>query len=124
MPAVKSLKTLNKSAVQEQREEEIYKVNDTSSISSTTVSSSPEVLFKSLHQGTIIFRTSSSYIKFVGHIYRTSDKEIIKFLRSHPAFGSEIFEGEFPKEILDKFRRDKEFLRGFNIEEEDYLGLT
>lgn len=119
------MSTTKTKPIQELTEEEIYKVDIKNETTTKNLpkNNKKDVVFKSLHRNTIIFKTPTKYIKFTGHLYRTDDEEIIEYLRNHKAFGTEIFEGEFPPDIQEKFRKDKEFIRTFNIEDEDYLGL-
>jgi hypothetical protein len=105
--------------MEEIKTDEIYKIEETkkSSKKGTAKANSGTFTFKSYHRGTIIFITPDEYIKFVNHIYNTTDEEIAQKLRDHPAFGKEIFEGEFPPEIIEKFKKSKEFLTYINPEE-------
>ncbi|MGC8978639.1 hypothetical protein [Caldisericum sp.] len=80
-----------------------------------------EVVFKSYHRGTIVFIEPEKYIKFLNHIYKTSDEKIINFLRSHPAFGVEIFENEFPDFIIKQIEENKKYISSFNPEEEKII---
>lgn len=103
-------------------EEEIYKVEEPN-ISVPSTKKPKEILFKSIHYGTIVFLTQDKYIKFINGSYRTSDPAEIDALRKHPAFNQEIFENEYPSDVLDKRRKDKEYLRTFDIGEEEVEGL-
>lgn len=98
--------------------EVIYNVTD-----SNRQSIGPKkVTFKSLHRGTLVFVTPDKYLRFVNHLLQTDDEETIAFLRNHPAFGQEIFEGEFPEWVREKFKKDKQFLNYFNPEDETIIG--
>jgi hypothetical protein len=71
------------------------------------------IKFMSLRKETMIFNDAEkalNSIKFNQHIYRTANKGEIEFLRSLPLFNVEIFEGSFPKHVVDKFEEDKKWL--------------
>lgn len=99
-------------------EEEIYKVDNVTP--PNTVSAGQTFLFKSIHINTILFQDPDHYIKFNNRLFSTDDQEIADFIRKHPAFGQEIFENEYPEWVLDKFKREKEYIRIINPEEDLY----
>lgn len=49
-------------------------------------------------------------LKFAQHEFTTDDQEEIDFIRSHPAFGQNIWEGEYPKEVMEKFKQENDLL--------------
>ncbi len=98
-------------------EEEIYKFEN---IDERVVRKQQKVaVFKSLHRNTMVFLDPDNFIKFTNHIFRTEDEDMAEFLRHHPSFGTEIFEGEFPEHILKKFEEDKKFIAHFELSPEE-----
>lgn len=99
-----------------EQEEEIYSVE-----SVDTTKGKPtlrKITFKSLHRGSLLFLSPDHYIKFINHLYSTNDPEIIEAIRTHPMFGQEFFEGEFPDWVKEKFQKDKQYISYFNPDEE------
>jgi len=108
--------------MEEIKNEEIYKIENKKNSKKSTTKTLGKFTFKSYHRGTILFITPDDYIKFVNHLYITNDEEIAEKIRNHPAFGKEVFEGEFPPEIIERFKKAKEYITYVNPEAEPSEG--
>lgn len=63
-----------------------------------------------------LFKDEFNIIKFKSHSYITNNQEDIAFIESHPIFGKGIWKNAFPKEIVDKLKRQSEEYRNYKIE--------
>ena len=65
------------------------------------------IKFMSYHKNLNLFRDSFNIIQFKSHVFRTDNQKDILFLRKHAALNDTFWEGELPKEVVDKFKKDK-----------------
>lgn len=96
--------------------EELYKIE--ADVKPLDTSASKKITFKSYHRGSLVFITPDKYIRFINHLYTTDDEEVISYLREHPMFGQEFFEGDFPDWVKEKIQKDKQHISYFNPDEE------
>lgn len=76
------------------------------------------VTFRSLYRAPMYMITESRYIKFAGGLYTTKDPEEIAFFRNHRQIGTSMWEGEYPKWVLEKKKEDKQWIRLVNEDDE------
>lgn len=71
------------------------------------------ITFLATRKELLLFRTDTSYLQFRNHMFRTNDSDIIEYIKTHPIFNQEIFDGDYPpaikkkmEEYRSKFTRD------------------
>lgn len=80
-----------------------------------------KVTFLSLHRSPMFFIAETNYVTFSSSQFETTDKEKIEFLRKHPQLNVEFWEGSYPDWVIEKKKKDKEWIRLYNEEEQDEL---
>lgn len=73
-----------------------------------------QITFLSTKKSLMLFADDVTYIVFKNYVFTTNNPETIEYLRSHEAYGNDIFEGDYPdhvkKAIAEKrkyFTKDK-----------------
>lgn len=74
------------------------------------IGSGTEVMFLSKAKNLTVFRDGDDYIIFRNYIFVTDNPVNADFLRNSPYFGYEIFENEYPPEILKEIEDRNKYL--------------
>jgi hypothetical protein len=68
------------------------------------------VRFMSYAKELMIIVKERHLLKFANHVYITDKADEIEYLSKHPSKGTLFWEKEFPKEVVEKLRKDNEML--------------
>lgn len=77
--------------------------------------------FYSVSKNTVLYADNDCYIEFKNYEYVTDNEFDIDFIKRSPLFGRDIFEGQYPKHILEMFRQRRQDLHDFPEERSSIL---
>ena len=77
--------------------------------------------FYSIAKNTVLYANQETFIEFKNYEYKTDNEFDIDFIRKSPLFGREIFEGKFPKHVLEMFAQRRKDLHDFPEEKATVL---
>ena len=69
-----------------------------------------QITFLSKAKNFTVFRDGNDYIVFRNYLFITDNPVNIDFLRNSPYFGLEIFEGEYPPEVVKEIEEKNKYL--------------
>jgi hypothetical protein len=70
----------------------------------------PVKKYTSIKKDLALFIEYNFYIQFKHHMFETNNPDTISLIEGNNMFGKEIFLGEFPKHIKDRFEEDRKYL--------------
>ena len=76
------------------------------------------VTFLCTDHGLTLYIDDNHDITFKNNQFVTDFDEDIEFIRTHSAFGLDVFEGEYPPDVEAKMKEEKEALQPFSEEAE------
>lgn len=68
------------------------------------------VSFLSLRKSLTLFVDDQQLIIFKARNFVTDDQKLITFIRNHPSFGSEIYEGKYPEHVVKAMTENDKYI--------------